>query len=294
MRFIIFGNTYNPEKSVCVTKLFDVLENHNQGYIIEKDFYNFLCKEVGLSIDSKHIMESGTLAGDIAISIGGDGTFLRTAGATVYNNIPVLGINTGRMGFLTDVEPSTITSAIEELLNGNYHIEERTMLELLVNGKATENCPLALNEIAVMKTDISSMISIKVWVNGQFLNNFQCDGLIVATSTGSTAYSLSVGGPIIMPQSKSIVLNPVAPHSLSIRPIVFCDSWEISMEINSRNHQYLVAIDGNSRALNEGNKLTVRRSSQSAKIIKLNNHSLFENLRSKLMLGADNRNEQRQ
>lgn len=291
MRFIIFGNTYNPEKSVCVTKLFDVLENHNQGYIIEKDFYNFLCKEVGLSIDSKHIMESGTLAGDIAISIGGDGTFLRTAGATVYNNIPVLGINTGRMGFLTDVEPATITQSIEDLLKGDYHIEERTMLELLVNGKTIDKSPLALNEIAVMKTDISSMISIKVSVNGQFLNNYQCDGLIVATATGSTAYSLSVGGPIIMPQSKSIVLTPVSPHSLSIRPIVFCDNWKFDMEINSRNHQYLVSVDGNSQAFNEGNILTIQKASQSVKIIKMNNHSLFENLRSKLMLGADNRNE---
>lgn len=291
MRFIIFGKTYNPEKTKCITKLFEVLEKHNQGYTIEKKFYSFLCNEVGLDIPTEHLMNSDIPEGDIAISIGGDGTFLQTSSVVVNKNIPLLGINTGRMGFLTDVEPSTIVQAIEILLAGNYHIEERTMLELLVNGKNMPDKPTALNEIAVMKTDISSMISIKVSVNGQFLSNYQCDGLIIATSTGSTAYSLSVGGPIIMPQSNSIVITPVAPHSLSIRPIVLCDSWEISMETNSRNHQYLVSVDGNSLAMNEGNILTVKKSSQSVKIIKLNNHSMFENLRSKLMLGIDNRKE---
>lgn len=289
MRFIIFGNTYTPDKSKCITRLFDVLEKHNQGYIIEKDFYNFLTTEVGLEIGSQHIMPEGLPAGDIALSVGGDGTFIRTAGAVASQNIPVLGINTGRMGFLTDIEPSTIIQAIENVLSGNFRIEERTMLELKVNGEQRPDIPLALNEIAVLKMDISSMISIKASVNGQFLNNYQCDGLIVATSTGSTAYSLSVGGPIIMPQSKSIVITPVAPHSLSIRPIVFCDNWEVDMEINSRNHQYLVSIDGHSKAFNEHDRLTVCKSGRSVKIIKLNDHSLFENLRSKLMLGADNR-----
>lgn len=291
MRFVIFGKTYNPEKTRCITRLFDVLDKHNQGYTIESDFYNFLRNKVGLDIAPEHAMANDVPAGDVAISIGGDGTFLRTSAAVVNRNIPILGINTGRMGFLTDIEPSTIVTAVEDLLAGNYHIEKRTMLELLINGERQTELPLALNEIAVMKTDISSMISIRASVNGQFLNNYQCDGLIIATSTGSTAYSLSVGGPIIMPQSNSIVITPVAPHSLSIRPIVFCDSWEISMEINSRNHQYLVSIDGNSLALNEGNTLTVKKASQSVKIIKMNNHSLFENLRSKLMLGIDNRNE---
>lgn len=289
MRFLIFGNTYQPVKSKCVTYLIDVLEKHNQGYMIEKDFRQFLHDEVAIDIDERHIMPQNDFAGDIAISIGGDGTFLKTAGYIIRKNIPILGINTGRMGFLTDVEPGTITQSIEDILNNNYHIEERILLELSVNGERLTKAPLALNEIAVLKMDISSMISIKAYVNGEFLSNYLCDGLIVATPTGSTAYSLSVGGPIIMPQSNSIVINPVAPHSLSIRPIVVCDNWTVDMEVKSRNHQFLVSIDGNSIPCNESDRLSIRKSNLTVKTIKLNGHSMFDNLRSKLMLGIDNR-----
>lgn len=291
MLFLIFGNKYSIKKSQCVNTLIDVLEMHNQGYLIEKEYYTFLTDEVGINIDSKHIMQQEHIAGDIAISVGGDGTFIRTARIVVEKNIPVLGINTGRMGFLTDIEPGTIKQSIEKFLNGDYHLEDRGLLELLVNGERRTDTQLALNEIAVQKMDISSMLTIKASVNGQFLTNYQCDGLIIATSTGSTAYSLSVGGPIIVPQSNSIVITPVAPHSLSIRPIVVCDSWEVEMEVNSRNHQFLVAIDGNSQSYNEGNKLTIRKATKKLKVIKLNSHSMFENLRSKLMLGIDNRSE---
>lgn len=234
-------------------------------------------------------MTGGMADGDITMSIGGDGTFLRTARAAAQGHIPIIGVNMGRMGFLTDIEPATFGKAVSDILRGDYHIEERTQLALTVSGSdGTRRCT-ALNEIAVTKMDISSMISIRVKVNGQFLSTYQCDGLIVATSTGSTAYSLSVGGPIIMPQSESMVITPVAPHNLSVRPIVLRDDWTVEMEVASRNRQFLVANDGASMACEERDKLTVTKADESLKVVKLNSHPLFENLRSKLMLGVDNR-----
>ena len=226
---------------------------------------------------------------DLVISMGGDGTFLKAACMVGEREIPILGINKGRLGFLADVLPSEIEDVLEHVLRRDYMIENHTVIKLEADGESVDCCPFALNDIAVLKRDTASMISIKAYVNGEFLVNYQADGLIVATPTGSTAYSLSNGGPIIVPQSGSLCITPVAPHSLNIRPIVINDTSVIELEVCSRSHKFLVAIDGRSMKLTEGTRLTIRKADYMVKLVKLKNQRYFSTLHRKLMWGADSR-----
>lgn len=226
---------------------------------------------------------------DLVISMGGDGTFLKAAYMVGEREIPILGINKGRLGFLADVLPSEIEDVLEHVLRRDYMIENHTVIKLETDGEYVDCCPFALNDIAVLKRDTASMISIKAYINGEFLVNYQADGLIIATPTGSTAYSLSNGGPIIVPQSGSLCITPVAPHSLNIRPIVINDTSVIELEVCSRSHNFLVAIDGRSMKLTEGTRLTIRKADYMVKLVKLKNQRYFSTLHRKLMWGADSR-----
>lgn len=226
---------------------------------------------------------------DLVISMGGDGTFLKAACMVGEREIPILGINKGRLGFLADVLPSEIEDVLEHVLRRDYMIENHTVIKLEADGECVDCCPFALNDIAVLKRDTASTISIKAYINGEFLVNYQADGLIVATPTGSTAYSLSNGGPIIVPQSGSLCITPVAPHSLNIRPIVINDTSVIELEVCSRSHNFLVAIDGRSMKLTEGTRLTIRKADYMVKLVKLKNQRYFSTLHRKLMWGADSR-----
>ncbi|EFV03785.1 NAD kinase [Segatella salivae] len=226
---------------------------------------------------------------DLVISLGGDGTFLKAACMVGEREIPILGINKGRLGFLADVLPSEIEDVLEHVLRRDYMIENHTVIKLEADGECVDCCPFALNDIAVLKRDTASMISIKAYINGEFLVNYQADGLIIATPTGSTAYSLSNGGPIIVPQSGSLCITPVAPHSLNIRPIVINDTSVIELEVCSRSHNFLVAIDGRSMKLTEGTRLTIRKADYMVKLVKLKNQRYFSTLHRKLMWGADSR-----
>lgn len=226
---------------------------------------------------------------DLVISMGGDGTFLKAACMVGEREIPILGINKGRLGFLADVLPSEIEDVLEHVLRRDYMIENHTVIKLEADGEYVDCCPFALNDIAVLKRDTASMIGIKAYINGEFLVNYQADGLIIATPTGSTAYSLSNGGPIIVPQSGSLCITPVAPHSLNIRPIVINDTSVIELEVCSRSHNFLVAIDGRSMKLTEGTRLTIRKADYMVKLVKLKNQRYFSTLHRKLMWGADSR-----
>lgn len=226
---------------------------------------------------------------DYVISLGGDGTFLKAAGRVGKRQIPIIGVNMGRLGFLADVLPSEIEQTLEKVFNHDYYIENHTVIQLFSDGQPLQNNPFALNDIAVLKRDSASMISIRTYINGDFLVNYQADGLIVATPTGSTAYSLSNGGPIIVPQSGSLCITPVAPHSLNIRPIVINDTSEIVLEVESRSHNFLVAIDGRSEKMAEGTRLTIRKAPYVVKIVKQKNQRYFSTLHEKLMWGADTR-----
>ena len=201
MKFAIFGNTYQAKKSSYAERLFSILTRHGAGICICREFYRFLTEELHLQLPaSVELFDGDRFEADMVISLGGDGTFLQAASRVGAKNIPILGINTGRLGFLADVSPDEMETTLNEVYDRHYKIEERSVLQLTCDDRNLMRCPYALNEIAVLKRDSSSMISIHTAINGAPLTTYQADGLIVATPTGSTAYSLSVGGPIIVPQ----------------------------------------------------------------------------------------------
>lgn len=287
MRFVLFGNTYQAKKSSHAENLFKLLARYEAEICVCREFYHFLTGELQLILPPVELLDGDDFNADMAISLGGDGTFLKTASRVGRKGIPILGINTGRLGFLANISPEEMEETLEEIHKSRHEIEERSVLQLTCNDKNLMTSPYALNEIAVLKRDSSSMISIRTAINGAHLTTYQADGLIIATPTGSTAYSLSVGGPIIVPHSNTMVLTPVAPHSLNVRPIVVCDNWEITLDVESRNHNFLVAIDGRSESCQEGTRLTISRADYSIKVVKRSNHAFFNTLREKMMWGAD-------
>lgn len=289
MKFAIFGNCYQAHKSSHAEHLFHLLMQRNASLCVSKEFYHFLKDDLHLNVPPAELIDGDDFTADLAISIGGDGTFLKTASRVGRKNIPILGINTGRLGFLADISPDEIEETLNEIYNHQYKVEERSVLQLQCDNETLMQAPYALNEIAVLKHDSSSMISIHTSINGAHLATYQADGLIVATPTGSTAYSLSVGGPIMVPHSQTFSITPVAPHSLNVRPIVICDDWEITLEVESRSHNFLVAVDGRSESCKESTQLRISRADYTIKVMKRCNHSFFDTLRNKMMWGADAR-----
>lgn len=267
--FAIYGNAYKRQAILpFIERAVAYLESHHATPLVEPE-----------NIEGV----------DYVISMGGDGTFLEAANKVGNREIPILGVNMGRLGFLADVLPSEIETTLDHVLRGDHIIEDHTVIKLETNGETVECNPFALNDIAVLKRDSASMISIRAYVNGDFLVNYQADGLIIATPTGSTAYSLSNGGPIIVPQSGSLCITPVAPHSLNIRPIVINDTSVIELEVCSRSHNFLVAVDGRSMKMAEETRLTIRKAPYTIKLIKLKSQRYFSTLHEKLMWGADTR-----
>ena len=290
MRFILFGNTFQAKKSAHTAHIVNLLQAQKNEIYIGEEFYHFLTTEQGMDLSPDGIVgPDDDFTADMAISIGGDGTFLRTASRIGHRGIPILGVNTGRLGFMNDVRPDEIEAAISEILAGQYQVEERATLHVTANGQKLKEYPFALNEIALLKQDTSSMIGIRTSINGNYLTTYQADGLVVATPTGSTAYSLSVGGPIMVPRSGTIAITPVAPHSLNVRPIVVRDDWEVTLEVSSRSHNFLIAIDGRSETCTEETSITIRRAPFNIRVVKRNGHHFFDTLREKMMWGADTR-----
>ncbi|WP_321479137.1 NAD kinase [uncultured Bacteroides sp.] len=289
MKFAIFGNTYQAKKSSYAANLFRILEKYNSEICVCREFYEFLKSDLQIDIKGATLFDDDIFFADMAISIGGDGTFLKTANRVGKKDIPILGINTGRLGFLADISPQDMEKTFEEIHYNNFKIEERTILHLSSNNKQMTISPYALNEIAILKRDSSSMISIHTSINGAYLATYQADGLVISTPTGSTAYSLSVGGPIIVPNSNTIAITPVAPHSLNVRPIVIPDDWEITLDVESRSHNFLVAIDGGNESFNENDQISIRRADYTIKVVKRHNQAFFDTLRSKMMWGIDSR-----
>ena len=289
MKFALFGNTYQAKKSAHVIRLLSILKQYNAVVYINRDFYHFLVDEQQMDIQAAGVFEGNDFEADMVLSMGGDGTFLKAASYVGNKNIPILGINTGRLGFLADVSPEEMEDTFKDIYNHNYKVEDRSVLQVISNGQPLKGYPCGLNEIAVLKRDSSSMITIHTSINGAYLTTYQADGLVIATPTGSTAYSLSIGGPVIVPHSNTIAITPVAPHSLNVRPIVINDEWEITLDVESRSHNFLVAIDGRSETCREGTRLTIRKADYNIKVVKRPNHVFFHTLRDKMMWGADGR-----
>ena len=289
LRFAIFGNTYQPKKSESFQKLLACLTLRRAEVFIEREFYTFLTEEQKLPIEGVTVFDLSDFYADFVISMGGDGTFLRAASMVGNKNIPILGVNTGRLGFLADVNALEIEHTINALYEGDYAIDTRAVIRVETDGQQLTGFDCALNDVAILKRDNASMISIHMTINGDYVTTYQADGLIISTPTGSTAYSLSNGGPIIVPGTHVFSLTAVAPHSLNVRPIVLSEDSEIKLTVESRTHNYLVALDGRSEKLVDTTRLTLRKAPYRVKVIKRAGTKYFHTLREKMMWGADSR-----
>jgi len=228
---------------------------------------------------------------DFALSVGGDGTFLTSAAAFGDKNIPILGVNCGHLGFLAEVQTDDLDNILQKLIAGEYTIEPRRLLSLTIldkDGLPREGLMMssnALNEIAILKQGLTNMLTIETRVNGELLHTYHSDGLVVATPTGSTAYNLSIGGPLLVPQSRGIILTPIAPHSLTVRPIVILDEWKLDFKISSRYDAYMVSVDGRSQSLSTDLSLHIERAPYTVKVVQIGDNSFLKSLRTKLNWG---------
>lgn len=290
MKVAIFGNVNREEVAIYSAKLIYELSKRNVAITCEPYFLEFLDRNGVNTQDITTFEEGKEIDADVAFSVGGDGTFIRSVAKIARREIPLLGINAGRLGFLADVDgEKEIVKAVEAIATGNYKVEDRPLLKLSTDGKRFSKFNYAINEIAILKQDTSSMIAINTYINGEFVTKYQADGLIIATATGSTAYAMSVGGPIVVPQASNFIITPVAPHSLSIRPLVVTDDCLMELSVESRNGQFLISLDGRCEVFPEDIRLKVRKADFCMKTIRLHNHSFYTTIREKLMWGTDQR-----
>lgn len=287
MKIGIFGNEYQRKDHTI--KIFDILQEHGVEIFIQKDFYEYLSSCLDAKYAISGIVEDTDFALDMAFSIGGDGTFLKTASIVGDRNIPILGINTGRLGFLADIAEDDIAPTLLDIMSHKYRVEERAQLTIAVGENDFDLRKCALNEVAILKQDSASMLTIDAYINNEYLTTYQSDGLVIATPTGSTAYSLSVGGPIMTPNASNFILAAIAPHSLTARPLVVEDDAILRFDIKSRNDNFLISMDGRSEILSTGTTVKVKKATYSLKVVKRIGHTFYATLRDKLMWGADSR-----
>lgn len=290
MQILVFGNKYKLKFINSVKNLFFKLKHRGANILFDKEFAKEIQDSGMLDISEFDVFDNN-FSGDIAISLGGDGTLLATANRIGNRQIPILGINLGRLGFLTDVQAHELDNLDDIIFNQKYKVDDRMILRAEITQDNSIISEFALNEIAVLKQDLSSMISIDVTLNGEPLHTYQADGLLVSTPTGSTAYSLSVGGPIMMPETNNLIIAPVASHSLNVRPLIIPDNWKIDLKISSRNHSYLASIDGRSITMPDTATISISKANYTVQIIRLEGHSFLNTLKTKLMWGADIRVE---
>lgn len=298
MKIVLFGNLYNDKPEKYENQFYAIcqkIKNRCIDIYLPAVFFNTLSDGLKEKIESFiHLYDASIHKVDLAFSIGGDGTFLRTAAETAYHKVPILGINTGRLGFLADIKFEDLDETLDEIFNNNYRIEMRMLLKTTAITSSTDGKPLnndfanySLNEVAILKQDTSSMLTIHAYIDDEYLTSYQADGLVIATPTGSTAYSLSIGGPIMVPTAPNIILTAIAPHSLNSRPLVVDSNSKISLKVESRSSNYLVSLDGESQTLDSNTMLEISKANYAQPVVKRCGHTFFETLRNKLMWGAD-------
>jgi NAD+ kinase len=293
MKIAIYGQTLSPDSIGVLSNLFNLLKDRQVNVFLYKPFYEYLIREYSLQLENiGSFTEEDGLPDDVSylFSLGGDGTFLKSFLVARNESIPLVGINLGHLGFLSEISRTEVESALNDILSGNILIDERTVLQLEIASGDKKRIYYALNEIAVTKLDSSSMINIHAFVNDELLNIYWADGLIVATPTGSTAYSLSVGGPILTPDAANVVISPIAPHNLTVRPVVVPDHHAITLKVEGRGKHFLVSIDSKSEPIFFSETLKIQKASFKVKTIRLKHHNFFLTLRNKLMWGVDKRN----
>jgi NAD+ kinase len=293
MKFAIHGRAFAETSRPYISEIFKELASHNVQYQVSEVFAEILRKsEIDFHPDKTFNSPDSLDFNDLALSIGGDGSFLETLEFVARKSMPVLGINFGRLGFLTDIEPQNIKKTISDLVAHNYDIDERIMLKAEASSELFEmGMNFALNEIAISKTDTSSMIVIHAYVDNQFLNSYWADGLMVSTPTGSTGYSLSCGGPLVMPDSENFIITPICPHNLFVRPIIVSSKSTIKLTVETRSNNFLLSMDSRAKIIgNEIGEITVSLEKCKAKLVKMEGSEFFTILRKKLKWGEDVRN----
>ncbi len=270
-------------------KLIEVLSKKEFKVVVEESFYKAINRNSFLELDTFTALDDSY---DLLISVGGDGTILRAVTFLKDLDIPLIGVNTGRLGFLATIQANEIQNAIESILNKDYDISERTVLEISSKDEPDVfgDLNFAINEIAVSRKDTTSMVTVETALNGEFLTYYWSDGLIVSTPTGSTGYSLSCGGPIITPNTSSLILTPIAPHNLNSRPLVIQDDMEITLKTSGREPNYLVSLDSRIATLKNDSTVTIKKAGFTIKMIELKHESFLQTLRNKLLWGQDKRN----
>lgn len=291
MTIAIIGSPYAEHFTKYIQHLIKKLESKHIKILVEEEFNVFLQNNIRFlnKIDTFNSHESLKDNADFLLSIGGDGTLLKAVTFVRESNIPIMGINTGRLGFISSISAGQIDDAINDLLKDNYDIMQRALLELNTTNHLFKNKNFALNEVAISKKDTSSMIRIDAYVDSEFLNTYWADGLVVSTPTGSTGYSLSCGGPIIMPGTNNMVITPNAPHNLNVRPIVINDNSVIKLKVEDRDQLALVSLDSRSRAFDSETELIIKKADFKISLIQPQNNSFTSTIRNKLMWGLDKR-----
>lgn len=293
MKVAVFGTTVSDSFAPVLNEFFGFLKNNHIHVQLFRPFYNFLVDELKTSpfyttfFNSYHDFDNTC---DFIFSVGGDGTFLHSVLNIRNFDIPVVGVNSGRLGFLADISENQVQNALTQIFNHHYSITERSMLQVDFCGMENLDFNFALNEMTVLKTDTSSMINIYAYLGKELLNNYWADGLIIATPTGSTAYSLSVGGPILTPDSENFVITPLAPHNLTVRPLVVPDNYEIELKVEGRGTHYLTSLDFRSVAVELSTIIKIKKAGFKLKTLQLPDQTFFSTLRNKLMWGIDRRN----
>jgi NAD+ kinase len=292
MKVAIYSRVMDDEQRQDLQLFFDELSKQKLQPVIFHQFFEQIKKSISLPGDTAifHASEEITSEIQAIISLGGDGTLLDTVTLVRDYDVPIMGINFGRLGFLASIGRDEVQAAIKSLVNHSFVVDKRTMIHLDSNLPLFGNTPHGLNEFAIHKQDIAPMIKIYTYLNGEFLNTYWADGLIVATPTGSTGYSLSCNGPVVFPDSGSFVITPVAPHNLNVRPIVVPDGNIISFEIESRSEQVICALDSRREIVNKDVQLAVKKESFSLSLIRLSENNFLQTLRNKLTWGLDKRN----
>ena len=293
MKICLYGQYYSEDSGDRIVTLLEELEGHKVDLYIEKDYLSLIKSMFNLKQEYKTFTSFSDLdeSFDIFISVGGDGTMLRSIIYVRHLNIPILGINTGRLGFLATVQKDEIKDAVKEIINKEYDVVERSLLQVETDrNDAMDELNFALNEIAVSRKNTTSMITVATWLDDEYLTSYWADGLIVSTPTGSTGYSLSCGGPVITPRSATFVLTPIAPHNLNARPLIIRDDTEIKLTVSGRENNFLISLDSRIATLNNETIIKIKKAPFNIKLIELKNESFLKTLRKKLLWGEDRRN----
>lgn len=294
MKVAIFGQFYHKNSETSIEILLDILKSKFADIHVEDNFFTNIDgeKTIHYNTGDFNTFKSLDASYNLLITIGGDGTMLRAITYVGNLGIPIVGINTGRLGFLATIPRHKIENAINDIINKNYHISERSLLSITTTpeNESLVKMNFALNEIAVSRKNTTSMITVETQLNGEYLTSYWADGLIIATPTGSTGYSLSCGGPVIMPAASNFVLTPIAPHNLSARPLVIPDSTEIKLKVSGRENNFLVSLDSRIATLDNETLITIKKAPFTIKMIEPEDESFLDTLRKKLLWGEDKRN----